>query len=70
MSDDESAVIEPAKRLGIPYASRANRILVMQRDQGLRVLVPEAFAREDRPERPTVHRRHGRRRAVEARPGP
>lgn len=47
MNDDESAVIELAKRLGIPYASRSNRILVMQRDQGLKVLVPEAVARED-----------------------
>lgn len=47
MNDDESAVLELAKRLGIPYASRANKVLVMQRDQGLKVLVPEAFARED-----------------------
>ncbi|MBI2386877.1 MAG: hypothetical protein HYV14_12850 [Elusimicrobia bacterium] len=47
MNDDESTALETAKQLGIPYASHANRILVMQRDQGLKAMVPEVFARED-----------------------
>ena len=47
MSNDESAAIAMAKQLGIPYASRENKILVMQKNQGLNVMVPEIFARED-----------------------
>ena len=47
MTEDENAALETAKPLGVPYASHANRILVMQKGQGLTVMVPEAFARED-----------------------
>lgn len=47
MNDDERAAMETAKQTGIPYASFANRILVMQKGQGLSVRVPEEFARKD-----------------------
>jgi len=47
MNTDESTAIATAKQLGIPYASHANKILVMQNNQGLKVMVPEAFARKD-----------------------
>lgn len=47
MNDDDNAALGIAKRLGIPYASRANKILVMQKGEGLEIMVPEAFARED-----------------------
>lgn len=47
MTNDESSAIAKAKQLGLPYASRANKILVMEQNQGLKVMVPEEFARED-----------------------
>lgn len=47
MNDDESAALETAKQLGIPYASFANKILTMQKGQGLTVMVPKDFARKD-----------------------
>lgn len=47
MNDDEIAAIETAKQTGIPYASFANKILAMQKGQGLSVTVPEEFARKD-----------------------
>lgn len=47
MNHDESSAIAIARQLGIPYASHANKILVMQKDQGLKAIVPEVVARED-----------------------
>lgn len=47
MNSEESAAIEKAKVLGIPYASHENKILVMQKDQGLKAMVPEESARRD-----------------------
>lgn len=47
MNNDESAAIETAKQLGIPYASHTNKVLVMQKGQGLTIMIPEIFARED-----------------------
>ncbi|MBI2789762.1 MAG: hypothetical protein HYX59_13870 [Elusimicrobia bacterium] len=47
MNDEESAAMETAKQLGIPYASFANRILTMQKGQGLTAMVPKDIALND-----------------------
>ncbi|VVB73838.1 Uncharacterised protein [uncultured archaeon] len=43
---DEEGAIGFSKEHGVPYASFANKILKMEKGQGLEKLVPAAFARE------------------------
>ncbi|HVA66243.1 MAG TPA: ATPase, T2SS/T4P/T4SS family [Elusimicrobiota bacterium] len=44
--DDEPIAIAYSKLLGLPYASKENRILKVEKSQGLDKMVPEAYARE------------------------
>jgi len=43
-SDDTTQALSIARDLGVPYASRENKILVAQKNQGLADLIPEDFA--------------------------
>jgi type IV pilus assembly protein PilB len=44
---EEAIAIAVSKLLGIPYASRENKILKPERDQGLEKVIDERFAREN-----------------------
>ncbi|MHB2025272.1 MAG: GspE/PulE family protein [Elusimicrobiota bacterium] len=46
-ADEESIAIAYSKLLGLPYASRENKILKVEKSQGLDKLVPETYAREN-----------------------
>ncbi len=43
---DEAIAIAISKQLGVPYASRENKILKVERGQNLEQIVPEAYARD------------------------
>ncbi|UPT73294.1 MAG: hypothetical protein M0D55_15620 [Elusimicrobiota bacterium] len=45
--DEEEIAKDVAKKLGIPYACFANRILKMQDGQHLESIIPENFARDN-----------------------
>lgn len=43
---EEAVAVAVSKQLGVPYASRENRVLKVERTQGLELIVSAAFARE------------------------
>lgn len=44
LNPERSLAIRASLALGLPFASRSNEILRVQRDQGLDTLVPKCFA--------------------------
>ena len=46
-ADDEAITMALSKQMGIPYASKENKILKVEKGQGLDKTVPEAYAREN-----------------------
>src|SRR5208282_107980 len=44
---EEAIALANSKQLNIPYASRENKLLRVERDQGLEKIVDEKFAREN-----------------------
>ena len=46
-ASEGSVAMAVSKQLGIPWASKENKILVSEKGQGLEKLIPEGFAREN-----------------------